>query len=197
MAFKQRDRIRGGVDLSQTDYLAHWGIRGMKWGVRRYQNEDGTWTAEGKKRRSGDAVGTSKEKPVKPRKRKISELSDEELSKKLNRLRMEEEYIRMAKGRKARKSSRFKKIMADIGEQALKAVATKAIEKAVKNLFKDDEKEPRTKLDVKDVSKLSDKKLTEYNKRYAAEAQAKKYQEEWLGQQAEEKRYRDWLKDHK
>lgn len=183
--------------MSQTDYLAHWGIRGMKWGVRRYQNEDGTWTAEGKKRRSGDTVSTSKEKPVKPRKRKISELSDEELSKKLNRLRMEEEYIRMAKGRKARKSSRFKKIMADIGEQALKAVATKAIEKAVKNLFKDDEKSPRTKLDVKDVSKLSDKKLTEYNKRYAAETLAKKNQEEWLGRQAEEKRYNDWLKDHK
>ena len=32
-------------------YLAHWGIKGMKWGIRRYQNEDGTYTAEGKKRR--------------------------------------------------------------------------------------------------------------------------------------------------
>lgn len=183
--------------MSQTDYLAHWGIRGMKWGVRRYQNKDGTWTAEGKKRRSNEAVGGSKEKPVKPRKRKISELSDEELSKKLNRLRMEEEYIRMAKGRKAKKNSRFKKIMGDIGEQALKAVASKAIEKAVKNMFKDDDKGHRTKLDVKDVSKLSDKQLTEYNKRYAAEAQAKKYQEERRGQKAEEKRYNDWLKSHK
>lgn len=183
--------------MSQTDYLAHWGIRGMKWGVRRYQNKDGTWTAEGKKRRSNEAVSGSKEKPVKPRKRKISELSDEELSKKLNRLRMEEEYIRMSKGRKAKKNSRFKKIMGDIGEQALKAVASKAIEKAVKNMFKDDDKGHRTKLDVKDVSKLSDKQLTEYNKRYAAEAQAKKYQEERRGQKAEEKRYNDWLKSHK
>ena len=31
-------------------YLAHHGIKGMKWGVRRYQNEDGTLTAAGKKR---------------------------------------------------------------------------------------------------------------------------------------------------
>lgn len=30
--------------------LYHWGIRGMKWGVRRYQNADGTLTAAGKKR---------------------------------------------------------------------------------------------------------------------------------------------------
>lgn len=31
-------------------YLAHHGILGMKWGVRRYQNEDGTLTEAGKLR---------------------------------------------------------------------------------------------------------------------------------------------------
>ena len=30
--------------------LMHFGIHGMKWGVRRYQNSDGTLTDEGKKR---------------------------------------------------------------------------------------------------------------------------------------------------
>ena len=30
--------------------LVHWGILGMKWGVRRYQNEDGTLTELGKAR---------------------------------------------------------------------------------------------------------------------------------------------------
>lgn len=34
--------------------LYHHGIRGMKWGVRRYQNPDGTLTAAGKKRYIGD-----------------------------------------------------------------------------------------------------------------------------------------------
>ena len=33
-----------------NSYLAHHGIRGQKWGVRRYQNPDGSLTAEGRRR---------------------------------------------------------------------------------------------------------------------------------------------------
>lgn len=32
------------------DELRHYGIPGMKWGIRRYQNEDGSLTSRGKKR---------------------------------------------------------------------------------------------------------------------------------------------------
>ena len=32
--------------------LYHWGIKGMKWGIRRYQNKDGSLTGSGKKRYS-------------------------------------------------------------------------------------------------------------------------------------------------
>lgn len=36
--------------LWEDNYLAHHGIKGQKWGVRRYQNADGTLTKEGKRR---------------------------------------------------------------------------------------------------------------------------------------------------
>ena len=46
--------------LYETE-LYHHGIKGMKWGVRRYQNPDGTLTAEGKSRlASGNAPFSTK-----------------------------------------------------------------------------------------------------------------------------------------
>ena len=39
--------------------LYHHGIKGQKWGIRRFQNEDGTRTAEGKKRMSTGSGNTS------------------------------------------------------------------------------------------------------------------------------------------
>lgn len=38
------------MDDLYNDYLAHHGILGQRWGVRRYQNRDGTLTSQGKKR---------------------------------------------------------------------------------------------------------------------------------------------------
>ncbi len=40
-----------GSDTEKA-FLAHHGILGMKWGIRRFQNKDGSLTSEGKKRYS-------------------------------------------------------------------------------------------------------------------------------------------------
>lgn len=39
-----------------NQYLVHYGIAGQKWGERRYQNEDGTLTAEGKIRYAAESM---------------------------------------------------------------------------------------------------------------------------------------------
>lgn len=92
--------------MVKNSYLAHWGIKGQKWGIRRYQNEDGTYTSEGKRRRRvseeenyhEDYKNAHSNKPV-------SEMSDRELQLRLNRLNNERNYANLtqaqSKGKKA------------------------------------------------------------------------------------------------
>lgn len=44
------------MNYYNNDYLQHAGIKGMKWGVRRYQKKDGTLTDAGKKRYRSTSV---------------------------------------------------------------------------------------------------------------------------------------------
>lgn len=46
--------------MMYSNSLCHYGTKGMRWGVRRYQNEDGTLTAAGKKRYSDDGPSESR-----------------------------------------------------------------------------------------------------------------------------------------
>lgn len=42
--------VNGALQFVDDSVLAHHGVKGMKWGVRRYQNPDGSLTDKGKKR---------------------------------------------------------------------------------------------------------------------------------------------------
>ena len=46
--------------MTHSNSLYHYGIKGQKWGRRRYQNPDGTLTAEGKKRYDDDGPSESR-----------------------------------------------------------------------------------------------------------------------------------------
>lgn len=73
------------------DELQHYGIQGMKWGVRRYQNEDGTYTDAGKKR-AQKSKDVHEDYSKAHTKKSVSEMSDKELRDRLNRLDMERRY---------------------------------------------------------------------------------------------------------
>ena len=50
------ETLKAGGKMSNSNELTHYGIKGQKWGVRRYQNKDGTLTNLGKSRKNMDAV---------------------------------------------------------------------------------------------------------------------------------------------
>lgn len=84
-------------------YLMHYGIHGQKWGVRRYQYDNGSYTPEGKERYGRAADVDRSKKPYgsasgdKPESRtwkakEASTLSDDELNRRNSRLQREKQY---------------------------------------------------------------------------------------------------------
>lgn len=75
--------LTSSASFISDDELYHYGIKGQKWGVRRYQNKDGSLTAAGKKRRSSSD--------------EVRNMSTDELRQKVRRLNNEQRYIDLTK----------------------------------------------------------------------------------------------------
>ena len=75
--------------------LYHWGIKGMRWGIRRYQNKDGSLTDLGKKRLKTEDYHEDYNKAHPSKNVKL--MSDKELRERINRLQMENQYLQLTK----------------------------------------------------------------------------------------------------
>lgn len=87
---------KGDKTMSHSEELYHHGILGMKWGIRRYQNPDGSYTAEGKRRKS-KGKEYSEDYWNAHDKKDTKYMSDKELQKRNNRLQQEQQYKALTK----------------------------------------------------------------------------------------------------
>jgi hypothetical protein len=76
------------VDMSDI-WLAHHGIKGQRWGIRRFQNEDGSLTPRGEKHVKKNRGSDDYQEVQELRKKKTKDLSNEELKKIAERVQLE------------------------------------------------------------------------------------------------------------
>lgn len=112
-----------------NNVLTHAGLKGMKWGVRRFQNPDGTLTPAGKKRyakKTSDSEDYTRAKALK--KKKLRQLSNAELKELNNRMQLESQYRNLKK----QNVSAGKKFVQDVAYETAKNTAADYAKKYAK-----------------------------------------------------------------
>lgn len=137
-----------------SNELTHHGILGMHWGVRRYQNKDGSLTAAGRKRvdkldseyqrltgkkltKKKSSADVKKTEP-KPKSKSISEMTNEEIQEKINRITLEQN-LKSLTPKKISAGKRFTETVmndvitpaaTDVGKQLARSMLADGVNKA-------------------------------------------------------------------
>lgn len=112
----------------ENSMLSHAGIKGMRWGVRRYQNSDGSLTPAGQQRYAKKAKSEDHIRAKALKKKKLSQLSNSELRELNNRMQLESQYRNLKK----QNVSAGRKFVQDVAYETAKNTAADYAKKYAK-----------------------------------------------------------------
>lgn len=151
-----------------SEELYHHGVKGQKWGIRRYQNDDGSLTALGKVHYGIISVGRTIGSGAKTigtvlseryKKKHPKSMTDEELQNAIRRLDMERRYSDLVKSQKP-SISRGRRVAGEIFESGAKTLASRAFNEAANKIFAE-------KPDTKSISYIVKRDFErEFNEQY-------------------------------
>jgi hypothetical protein len=136
-----KDRVEAGLEATAS--LIHYGVKGMKWGVRRNRSSRVSVAAKGKKLKTSGGVGRKPSEDAKraaiigqiSKKSGIHALTNEQLQMYNNRLNLEVNARRLDYQQKGRGSKFVEDLLRKTGEQTSNKVAQEVASRQVKKLL--------------------------------------------------------------
>lgn len=117
--------------MTFSEELAHFGIKGMKWGVRKNRSDSGGGSSKSQSFLSKEEPTTSEWH----RSRRFDHLSNKDLKARINRLEMEKKYRDFTMTKSERRRKAIKKAIGDILANTVKKQAQLVVDKQVSALM--------------------------------------------------------------
>ena len=117
----------------QKDILEHHGVRGMHWGVRKaVTSTSSTSSTEAPKKPSLSKASVSREKSWRTQYKKRGQMSNEQLKKEVDRLRLESEFKRLSTEVNKNNQTRGQKLISQFKDNTINEIASQVPQALVK-----------------------------------------------------------------